>query len=395
MSPVKYTMSHTRTAAIGDTGRRRWRVAIAAFCAGVAAAPAVAQDSAKKTADKGASVRPALTVNVARPQTVELAGQLAANGAIVPWQEAILGAEIAGLRITQVRADTGDSVRRGQVLAVLQSEAIEADIAQARAAIAEAEATLADASANAARARAIQGAGALSEQQIAQQLTAEKTAEARLAAQRAAMNQHQLRLKYTRITASDDGVISARNATLGAVAGQGQELFRLIRQSRLEWRAEVTAAELSQVRAGQAVQVRLRASGAPAPTAAGVSGRVRMISPTVDMQTRNAMVYVELPKAFAAGLRPGMYASGEFLLGTKPALTVPQAAVVLRDGFHYVFTLESGSRVKLTKVQLGRRDGAQFEVTAGLAAMQTVVVSGAAFLSDGDSVRVVSGGPAK
>ena len=359
------------------------------------ATPASAQDTNKKAA----TPRPALTVTVARVQRAEMPVKLVANGSIAAWQEALLGAEIGGLRLTEVRADVGDTVKRGQVLAKLQSEAIEADAAQVRASIAEAEATLADARVNAGRARAIQGAGALSDQQIAQLLTAEKTAEARLAAQRAILNQQQLRLKYTNITASDDGIVSARNATLGAVVAQGQELFRLIRRSRLEWRAEVTAADLTLIRAGQSVTVRTRATGgntsagnAPPPL---LLGKVRLVGPTVDVQTRNAIVYIELPSAFAAGLRPGMFVNGEFLIDSKAGLTVPQAALVPRDGFNHVFVLGEGNRVKLTKVQLGRRDGEQFEVLSGISAGQTVVASGAAFLADGDTVRVSDTAPAK
>ncbi len=348
------------------------------------AAPAPAQEPATKPA---AAVRPALTVTVVRPQMIDMPVRLAANGSIAAWQEALLGAEIGGLRLAEIRADVGDTVKKGQVLAILASETIDADVAQARAALAQAEAANAEARADADRARAVQGTGALSEQQIMQLLTAEKSAAARLASQRAALNQQLLRLKYTRVVASDSGIISARNATLGAVAAQGQELFRLIRQSRLEWRAEVTAADLALVRVRQAVTVRVR-SNAAGEQGATTQGRVRLIGPTVDAQTRNALVYVELPGALAASMRPGMFASGEFHIGSRPALTIPQASLVLRDGFNYVFVLGAANRVTQTKVQLGRREGERFEVLSGIDAGQTLVAAGAAFLADGDTVRV-------
>jgi len=348
----------------------------------VAAGTVLAQDAAKKAA---APARPALTVTTTQAQTIDMAVRLAANGSIAAWQEASLGAELNGLRIAEVRADVGTHVKKGQVLAVLAAETIEADIAQARAALAQAEASLAEARTDAGRARAVQGTGALSEQQIEQLLTAEKTAAARVAVQHATLDQQLLRLKFTRVLASDSGIISARGATLGAIVAPGQELFRLIRQSRLEWRAEVTAADLSLVRAGQTVNVRARASGSDGLV---TQGRVRLIGPTVDAQTRNAIVFVELPNAFAAGLRPGMFANGDFQIGAKPALTIPQAALVLRDGFSYVFVIGGGNRVTQTKVQLGRRESDRFEVLSGVEANQTLVASGAAFLADGDTVRV-------
>mgnify|MGYP002133770402 CR=1 FL=1 len=116
------------------------------------------------------------------------------------------------------------------------------------AALAEAEATLAEAAANAERAAGLQDTGALSASQIQQYATAALTARARVAAQRAAVQSQQLRLKQTQVLAPDDGIVSARSATVGAVVGSGQELFRLIRGGRLEWRAELPSADLARVR---------------------------------------------------------------------------------------------------------------------------------------------------
>jgi RND family efflux transporter MFP subunit len=159
-------------------------------------------------------------------------------------------------------------------------------------------------------------------------------------------------------------------------------LFRLIRKARLEWRAEVTAADLARIRAGQQVIV-------VAPGGAKTQGRVRMLGPTVDAQTRNALIYVDLPGAMQAGVRPGMFAAGEFVIGRKTALTVPQQALALREGFSYVFTVGTDGRVTQVKVQLGGREGDRYEVVSGLKGGETLVASGAAFLSDGDTVRVV------
>ena len=90
------------------------------------------------------------------------------------------------------------------------------------------------------------------------------------------------------VLAPDDGVVSVRSATVGAVVAPGTELFRLIRQGRLEWRAEVAATDLARLSVGQ--NVRVQPVGGPALT-----GTVRMVAPTLDPQTRNALVYVDLP----------------------------------------------------------------------------------------------------
>ena len=330
--------------------------------------------------------RPALTVSVARTQTVQLPIRLAANGNIAAWQEALVGAESNGLRLSQLLVNVGDRVSAGQTLAVFASDSVQADVAQARASLLEAQANAAEAVSNAERARTLQGSGALSAQQISQYAASAQAAEARVAAARAALKVQELRAQQTTVLAPDAGIISARSATLGAVVGTGTELFRLIRQGRLEWRAEVTSAELARLRPGMRVSVQ--------PVAGGeLQGRVRMIGPTVDPQTRSALVYVDLPVQPQMQARPGMFARGEFDLGSSSAQTIAQRALVVRDGFNYVFELGPDQRVRQRKVQTGRLVGEQVELLSGLAPDASIVVSGAGFLNDGDLVRVAEATP--
>ena len=328
-------------------------------------------------------VRPALTVTGTQAQTQALPIKLTANGNIAAWQEASVGAEIGGLRLAEVLVNVGDTVQRGQVLARFATDAVQADLAQARAVVAEASASAQEATANADRVRALLNTGVFSGQQSSQYLTAEQTAKARVESAKAVMAAQLLRLHNTEVRASDSGLISARLATVGAVVGAGSELFKLIRQGRLEWRAEVGANDLYRLPVGAAVSV-AAASGSL------VTGRVRTVAPTVDPQTRSGLVYVDLPSGPSrqAGLKAGMFASGEFELGSSPALTVPQQAVVVRDGFSYVFRLNADQRVSQLKVQTGRRVGERVELLDGVGAESSLVASGAGFLNDGDLVKV-------
>jgi multidrug efflux pump subunit AcrA (membrane-fusion protein) len=125
------------------------------------------------------------------------------------------------------------------------------------------------------------------------------------------------------------------------------------------------------------------------PGGADIAGKLRMLGPTVDLQSRSALVYVDLPapEKAAPAARAGMYASGEFQLGSAPALTVPQAAVVLRDGFSYVYRVNPDNRVSQLKVRTGRRQGTRLELVEGVAPDALLVVDGAGFLNDGDLVR--------
>lgn len=328
------------------------------------------------------AARPALSVSLTRPQLADWPQVLAADGNVVAWQEAVIGAEIDNFRISEVSVQVGQSVRKGQVLARIASDTVASELAEATAAVAELEAMAAEAKGNAARAAELQARGFYSGQLNLQYQTAERTAEARLAAARARQQAAALRLARTSVLAPDDGVISARSATVGSLTQPGQELFRLIRGGRLEWRAELAAAELAQVRAGGEALL----SG---PDGAPVHGVVRMVAPSVDAKTRNGLVYVDLPQPGA--LRAGMFATGEFRLGQRPALTLPQSAVLLREGFAYVFRLAGEGRVAQVKVGLGRRVGERVEIVDGLDAQAEVVATGAGFLADGDAVKVVDG----
>lgn len=331
-----------------------------------------------------AESKPALTVQAINPQWADWPQRLAAAGNVAAWQEAVIGAEVVNYRLTEVRVQVGDFVRKGQVLARIDSQTVASEVAEARAAVLEGEAILAETRANSERARQLRERGFYSPQQSTQSLTAEQTALARLQVARARLQAAELRLGRTQVVAPDDGIISARSATVGTLTQPGQELFRLIRGGRLEWRAEVTAPELSLLKPGMTAQV-------TAPNGTVINGTLRALAPTVDVQTRNALAYVDLPVVASQTLSNGMYVRGEFHLGNRAALTLPQSAVVLREGFAYVFRLEGGeavSKVIQTKVATGRRQGERIEVT-GLEANSRVVASGGGFLADGDSVRVV------
>ncbi|MFZ6767692.1 efflux RND transporter periplasmic adaptor subunit [Undibacterium sp. Di26W] len=363
--------------------------------------------SASASASATAPTKPALTVTTTKAVAGNLLIKLAANGSVAAWQEALIGSEANGLRIQELHANIGDHVQRGQLLVSFSSDTVKADLAQAQASLSEAQANLADAVANADRTRALQSSGALSAQQVGQYLTAEQTAKARVEAAKANVDAQQLRMKNTRVLAPDSGIITARSATLGAVVANGAELFRMIRQGRLEWRAEVTASEMARLTPGTEAVV-------TAPGGTQWKGKVRVVSPTVDAQTRMGLVYVDLLPAAAAvapgasvqgkpqmaaqanlqAFKPGMFAKGEFVMGSSQALTIPQQAVVVRDGFSYAFRLNPDGRVTQIKLQTGRRvslpQGDQVEVTQGLNADSIIVANGAGFLNDGDAVKVVT-----
>ncbi|MDM0005226.1 efflux RND transporter periplasmic adaptor subunit [Variovorax sp. J22G73] len=335
----------------------------------------------KKTTVPAAAIA-ALTVQSATAREVPWPATLDASGAIAPWQETVVGTQVAGLRLVELRVNVGDTVRRGQLLARFDADTLRADCDQLQAALDQAVAQAAQATTNRDRALKLQGSGGISEQEVLQHVTQADSARAQVGAARAQLASRRLQLRHAEVLAPDDGVISARSATLGAVGTVGQELFRLIRQGRLEWRGELTATQFSQAERGQQVVLAL-------PDGRSVEARVRQLAPTLDAQTRLGLVYADL--AAGGPARAGMYAGGSILLAQRPALVVPAASLLLRDGRTHVLKLtgtQRMQRVVLQTVVAGRRRADEAEIVQGLAAGERVVARGAGFLNDGDTVRL-------
>ena len=324
-----------------------------------------------------------LTVQVTTPLVREWRDEVLANGSIVAWHEAVVGAELGGLRLVEVRADVGSRVAAGDLLARFDTAPVEAELSERVAALAEAEAMLTEAEENAKRAELLRNTGALSGQAITQYMTKAQTARAQVDSARARVESTRLRLRQTRVLAPDSGVISTRTATLGSVASPGDELFRLVRQNRLEWHAQVAAADVGNIEPGQAVTLTL-------PDGSTIEGVVRQVSPLLE-QNLAALAYIELLENSTAA-RIGMFASGSIVTGASTGMSLPSSSIVIRDGREYVFVLEGDSVAAQVQVRTGRRNGDQVEVLSGIVPEQSVVASGGGFLHDGDRVRVIAPG---
>jgi len=308
-----------------------------------------------------------------------------ATGSVLPWQEAIVGAPLGGLHLAALEADVGDRVRHGEVLARFDDALLRAEVARLRGDLAQTQASAIAAQRDAVRAEQLRDSGAMSERSILAALTKADVATAAVTAARAAVEAKQVELSYTLLRAPDDGVISARTATLGAVPASGEALFRLIRQGRLEWRGEVTARQLEDIAVGQQVELSL-------PDGTTAAATIRQLAPSLELDSRMALVYADVDPHTTA--RAGMYASGRITRGTRSAVTVPAQSVVVQDGRNWVFRLsteDGATEVEATRVEVGHRQSNFVEITDGVAPGTRIVKDGAAFLADGDQVRVVPG----
>ncbi|MDQ5920287.1 MAG: Efflux transporter periplasmic adaptor subunit [Pseudomonadota bacterium] len=324
---------------------------------------------------------PVMTVTITKPVVKELPIIIHANGNIQAWQETIIGAEVGGLDLSEVDVNIGDTVHKGQLLAKLNADQVNADIIQQIANVAEARANLEQALTEARQAAILQNAGAISSQDLLQYQTKAKTNQAKLDAANAALRLQQLKLSYTLIKAPDDGIISSRTATVGSVIQNGSELFRLVRENRLEWQAEVKPSDMGLIKTGQLVAV-INDNGNI------TQGKVRQVAPALNQNTRNGTVYVDLPKG--TNLKMGTYMSGSIQVGSQQFMVAPELAIVNREGYYYVMRLDSKRHARQTKVQLyGYRDKLAL-IESGINLTDTIIVDGVGFLNDGDFVGVAA-----
>jgi RND family efflux transporter MFP subunit len=296
-----------------------------------------------------------------------------------------LGVEVSGARVTALHVDVGQRVRRGQVLLELDHRVLDSELQQANAALSEAEASVGLARANLARGQNLAKDRYISAAQLDELRAVRTQADARRNTARAARDAAALRRSFAELRAPDDGIISKRMVQPGQVVGAGTELLRLIRDGRLEWRAELAEAELALVTPGDRVRLHTR-------DGRSVTGSVRAVSPGLDPQSRTGTVYADLPDP--QGLQPGTYLEGRISTGHGPALVAPAVAVVQRDGYPQVFTVDADNIAHRVRIRTGTAQDGYIEVLEGLNAGDRIVERGAGFLGDGDKVRIVAGEPA-
>lgn len=359
--------------------RRTWIICIASAAALLLAAFLLQRRDAGQDSDEAEVA--ALTVEVTSPVEEQWPQQIKVSGPITAWQEVVVSPETGGLQVTELLVDVGAVVQRGQTLARLSGDSVRMDLRKQQAAVGEARATLDQADSELRRARIVEASGVLSKQQLEQYFYTAARAKATLASAIAGLNSIELRLRQTQVVAPTDGYVSSKSAVVGDVANAGVELFRLVREGRVEWRPELDAAQLGGLAIGQRAEIWL-------PGGQQVSGIVRDIGPTLSGETGRAVAYVRLEDNTAVA--PGLFASGQIVIGQTPATTLPEAAVVARDGRTYVYLVDPQERVYSQVVNVGRRLHQRVELLTTLPDDARVVSSGGAFLSERSRVRVAT-----
>jgi HlyD family secretion protein len=414
----------------------------------------------KKVPVKTQNKIPVVTVTAQNAALRPMLRSIKVNGTIWPWDPLTIGSQVNGLSIQSILVDDGHVVKKGQVLARLDSSVLQAqldqerarlennqaalakaiqpnrveDILSLKAAVEQANATISQEKSGLARAQAnmnnallnskryvdLARQGAVSAQDSGNRDTDAKLAEAdvrsaeqrvraaefsqsqavqrlnmaqvggrkedvqmsraNVAASQATVRQLEAQIAQTVIRSPVDGLIMKRDAHLGDITSAGKSLFQIVRDNRLELRAQVSELELAKLHAGMQVEISGSASSQ------NVKATVREISPLVDQETRLGTVRIDVPTS--AGFKPGNFVRGDIKLGNSLVLTVPSQAVLTKSDESFALVLNSENQAKSRVVKTGNRNADLVEIIDGLTPSDTVVIKGAGFVKDGDYVRV-------
>ncbi len=350
--------------------------AVAAFAetTAPAAAPATA------TAAAADAALPFITVISVATHKVE--DHVLASGLITPVEQVSVVPLIEGQPLETLTADVGDTVKAGQVLATLSTATLTLSQSQLKATLASAEASAAEAQKSAQRSATLMAQGSTSTANNDQAQMAMTAADSQVTSFQAQLANVALQIARTQVVAPVAGLITARNAQIGTIgSASGQPMFVIIKDGALELRADVAEADLPLVQQGQSAVVTLAAGVAP------LSGKLRLVEPTVDTQTRLGRARIELDKPEL--VRSGMYAQADILIAAHDqAIAVPISAVGSEGSETTVFVVKDGV-IHRTVVTTGIRDGGWVEILTGLALGDSIVAKAGAFVTDGDKINPV------
>jgi HlyD family secretion protein len=368
-------------------------------------APAFALLALVATAPAALAQTRAPSVSVATAVRGDLRETVIATGSFVAREEILVAPEIDALSIIEILAEEGDRVAAGQVLARLNRQMLDvqlaqniAQIARAEAAIAQARASISEATAAKAladqqlqRTRQLQQTGSATNDVLDQRISASRTsaarlesatnalalAEADLALTRAQRGDIELRISRTEIKARTGGTVSRRTARLGAMAmAAGDPLFRIIANSEIELEAEVAETTLARMRADQPAAI--DAAGYDKP----LTGAVRLVAPEVNRTNRLGRVRIsvrgdERPPLGAFGRATVEVARSQGILVPLSAVMFGRASTVqvVKDGI-----------VETRTVTTGLRAEGRIEIREGLKEGEQVVAVSGSFVRHGDRV---------
>ena len=336
----------------------------------------------EKQASAEVAPNPVRVISVARE---EISEKLTYTGIIEAWQQVNVTPEIAG-KVARIYVNEGDLVQKGQLLAELDTRALDLQLKQAEAALAVAEANRADAQRNFERMKRLIAEKAVSEQQYEKIKLAYDTAEAQWKQAQASLNLVRHNLEVSKMKAPFSGVVASRNADVGDVINPmmggfspNSGVLTLIDYCKVKIKIEVSQSDIVRIKKKQRAYVRIDTY-----PQRQFAGEVAIVNQTADPLSKKfrVEVWASNPELL---LKPNTFCQVIIEVNTHPeAIVVPQEAVVEDK---YVFVIESGVAHR-REVQLGLQNTEKVEILSGLQPGELVVVEGTLGLADGAKVKI-------
>ncbi|WP_049974726.1 efflux RND transporter periplasmic adaptor subunit [Azospirillum sp. B4] len=379
-----YAPAAGRARASGLKRYRWWLLAGGVVVLGAVAAAVMMRPGAKTAAPATPAKVSTLPVTVAPVVMAPVTRTLLVTGSLAAFDDLPIGTETSGLALADVLVDVGDAVKKGQLLARFNDSVLKAELAEKEALLTEAKGNVVEADANLARAQDLVRTGAMSVRDLDNRRALAISMRSRVGVAEANRDLSLAKLKQSEVRAPSDGTITQRTARIGAVmSAGGTELFRMIRDNRVELVAEVPENDMMVAKAGQTVNVTVDGDN----MAHHYTGTIRVVEPTVDSKTRLGHLRIDLERN--PDLRPGMFVTGRVAVGVTQALVVPEGAVVYREVKPLVFVVDEKGVVTGRRIATGARQDGNIAILSGVKAGEKVVLSGAGYLKDGDQVTVV------
>ena len=305
-----------------------------------------------------------------------------------PLEQVDVGSKILGY-VDGIFVERGDAVKKGQLVALVRPSDLPDQLAAARGSIGQIKAQAALARTNFERAKKLAPAGVVSQQELQAVTSALTSAEAAETAAQSQIAGLATRLGETRILSPIAGFVSARRVDQGALVGPpgNSVVATVVRMDRL--RVFITMNELDATGITVGMDAHVEVDAVPGRS---FPGKVMRVAPSFDPLTRTLDAEVQLDNK-AGDLRAGMYGRGTIVRTVHPkAPVISVNAVQVTSRERYVFVVHD-TKVERRVVKTGAEldDGDTFEITAGLAVGEEVVLAGADGLSDGATVRVARG----
>lgn len=316
-------------------------------------------------------------------QTNALASGPVITGSIQPERKADLRAEVSAV-VLQVLKETGDVVKKGDVLVRLDETAIRDSLTSAEQSARSASQALDQSERQLARMKTLRESGMTSAQAMDDAEVRRNNAQSEVAAARTRAVQARQQLQRTQVRAPFDGVVSERKVSAGDTASIGKEMLKVIDPTSMRFEGKVSADRITAVKIGQPVSFRINGYAGQE-----FRGTVKRVDPAANDITRQVEVLVAFDAKSGQPRVSGLYGEGRIESESTPALMLPEGALVKAGDKAYTWRLKDRtlSRVDLT---LGTRDprSGNYEVKAGLAAGDTVMRNPSSSFKDGLKVNL-------